>query len=181
MRRMILTTLVLLPVMARAQANTAAGPQPSTSSANVQAELTRPADLAGLAAAAPLTPNASFRESVQTRLAPGFTDGALRNAGTVEYSMNATPVETSAPKVTRAVEIYLSPDQLAAEPKIASVEVHATVDQYGIPRNLVVSQSAGSLLDAKALAAVSQYRFKPATVDNLPVAADVTVAIKIQK
>ena len=40
MRRMILTSLVLLPVMAHAQAATSTEPQPSTSSASLHAELT---------------------------------------------------------------------------------------------------------------------------------------------
>src|SRR5580704_5629563 len=98
MRRPILTTLVLLPVLAHAQAGTATGPQPSTSSANVQAELTQPAGLAELAAvatpaAAPaasiasagtaMSGSAAIRESIQTRLAPGFTEAAFSGAGTL--------------------------------------------------------------------------------------------------
>jgi hypothetical protein len=44
-----------------------------------------------------------------------------------------------------------------------------------------IVQSAGPVVDRGAIAAVSQYRFKPATVDNHPTWATVSIAIKIQK
>jgi hypothetical protein len=40
---------------------------------------------------------------------------------------------------------------------------------------------AGTVVDKKALAAVSEYRFKPATVNNQAVQAAMTIAIKIEK
>jgi outer membrane biosynthesis protein TonB len=55
------------------------------------------------------------------------------------------------------------------------------VDVNGIPRNVAVTQSAGSLIDEKAIAAVNQYRFQPATLDNKPTWATVSISIKIQK
>jgi TonB family protein len=204
MRRMILTTLVLLPALASAQAGTSAEPKPSPSSAKVQADLTQSAGLAevAMAAAAPevvkpapanspasIAPisaastasNSMVRESVQTRVTESFNDVALRNGGALAYGMSATPVETSAPKVIHAVEAALSEQDLAEQPAVTTVAVHATVDQYGFPRNLAVAQSAGSQIDRKVLAAVSQFRFTPATVDNMPTATTVTIAIKIQK
>jgi hypothetical protein len=36
-------------------------------------------------------------------------------------------------------------------------------------------------MNLKAIAAVSQYRFKPATLDNKPTWASVSITIKIQK
>ena len=59
MRRMILTSLVLVPVMAHAQTATSTEPQPSTSSAMV-AELAQPAELAMSAAAKAAAPAASI-------------------------------------------------------------------------------------------------------------------------
>ena len=191
MRRMILTTLVLLPVMARAQAGTATEPQPSTSSANVQAELTKPAGLAELAAAAAASAPATvlhaaspvaLHESIRASYGNDFLEAALRQGGTLEYSMKGSvPAQVSAPQVTRAVEIGLSPQELSEQPAVSSVVVRAIVDEYGIPRNVAVTQSAGPLLDQKAVAAVSQYRFKPAMVDNKATWATVSIAIKIQK
>jgi TonB family protein len=201
---MILTTLVLLPALAVAQAGTSAEPKPSSSSARVQAESTQSAGLAevAMAAAAPevvkpapaespasiapisatsSTNRATVREFVRTQTTESLADTALRKGGVIAYGMSATPVETSAPKMIRAVQVALSEQDLAERPAVTNVAVLATVDQYGIPRNLAIAQSAGSLIDRKALAAVSQYRFTPATIDNLPTETTVTIAIKIQK
>ena len=195
MRRMILTSLVLLPVLARAQASPATEPKPSTSSASLRAELTQPTGaavhaMAGAAPAAAPTAvptttiaHAAFREIVHTQMTDDFADAALRQGGTLQYVMygGGTPTEATVPVLTRAVEIDLSQPELAAEPAVTNVIVRATVDAYGFPRNLAVAQSAGASLDKKALATVSQFRFKPATLDNRPVDAGVLITIKIQK
>jgi len=187
MRRMILTSLVLIPVLAHAQAGTPAEPKPSSSSAVQLAELTQPAGLFAVAAAeSPAavslnTNQAAFHETVRASFSDDFVEAALRTGGTLEYSMKATPTEVSAPKVTRAVELQLSDKELSEQPAVSNVVVRAIVDEQGIPRNLEITKSAGSLVDQKAIAAVSQYRFKPATVGNQPTWAAVSIAIKIQK
>jgi TonB family protein len=192
---MILTSLVLLPALARTQASTAAEPKPSTSSASLRAEFTQPTGaavhaMAGAAPAAAPTAvptttiaHAAFREIVHTQMTDDFADAALRQGGTLQYVMygGGTPTEATVPVLTRAVEIDLSQPELAAEPAVTNVIVRATVDAYGFPRNLAVAQSAGASLDKKALATVSQFRFKPATLDNRPVDAGVLITIKIQK
>jgi TonB family protein len=196
MRRMILTSLVLFPVLAYAQAGSAAEPKPSTSSAVLQAELKQPAGLyaeVALAAAEtkPETPgsmvslnaasHAAVRESIKTSFSEDFVETALHGGGTLEYTMKATPAEASQPRVIRAVEVDLSQQDLAEQPAVSNVVVHAVVDEQGIPRNVAVTKSAGRAIDQKAVAAVSQYRFKPATVDNKPTWAAVSIAIKVQK
>jgi TonB family protein len=184
MRRMILTSLVLLPVMAHAQAGTSTEPQPSTSSAMLHAELTRPTGPATYAAstAAPAASHTAVREFVKTRTSDDFADSAMRDAGTLEYAMMGDiPTEASAPKLTRVVEVQLSEQELAAQPQVANVTVRATIDADGLPRNVAVAHSAGTVLDKRALEAVSQYRFKPATRDNQPVDAPVMITIRIQK
>jgi TonB family protein len=191
MRRMILTSLVLLPVMAQAQARTSSEPQPSTSSAMV-AGLTQPAMPAGLALAAASKPaaipatgtanHAAIREFVKTQTMDNFADAALMKGGTVEYAMNSNaPTEFAGPTVTKAVEVGLSTQELAEQPSVSNVVIHAIVDVNGVPRNVSVAKSAGSVIDRKAIEAVSQYRFKPATLDNKPTWATVSIAIKIEK
>lgn len=203
MRRVIFaTTLILLPGLANAQAGAATESKQYPTSAGFLAELNKPAGLAEVAMAAALETakpeaktaaiggsissetvegHAALRESVQTQVMDNFTEASLRQAGTLEFSMKATPVETSAPQVTRAVEVDLTPAEAAETPAVSKVVVRAIVDENGIPRNVAVTQSAGPVVDRKALAAVNQYRFKPATVDNQPTWATVSIAIKIQK
>ena len=192
MRRMILTSLVLLPVMAQGQARTSTVTQPSPSSAVNEAELTQPVAATELAmkaasakAAMPLTlkPATSpvFHESMQLHATQDFADAALMSGGTLEYAMNSTPAETSAPRVTRAVEVSLSSAELAEQPAVSKVVVHAIVDANGVPRNVGVTQSGGRAIDRRAVEAVSQYRFSPATVDNKATWSTVSIAIQIQK
>lgn len=196
MRRMIMTSLILLPVMAHAQAGTSTEIKPSTFSAMNEAELTQPVISAELAttataknavatapaAASSASNHAVVREFVQTRVTDNFMDAALMKAGTLEYAMmGSAPTESSAPKVTRAVEVGLSEQELAEQPAVSNVVLHAIVDANGIPRNVGITKSGGALVDRKAIEAVSQYRFQPATLDNKPTWATVSVAIKIQK
>ncbi len=192
MRRMILASLVLLPVVANAQAGTPTEPQTNQTSAALLAELTQPAVPAELEmkAAAPAasiaamntSTHAAVREFVQTRMTDNFLDAAVMKGGTLEYAMmGSVPSESSAPKVTKAVEVDLSAQDLSEQPAVSHVVIRAIVDENGVPRNVVVTQSAGSLIDRKAVEAVSQYRFKPATVDNKPTWASVSISIKIQK
>jgi TonB family protein len=188
---MILTSLVLIPVLAHAQAGAPTGPKPSPSSATVQAELTQPKPLAEVATAMPapaavatVTPAiyTGVREFIQTQMTETPIDAALRQGGTLEYAFaGSEPTESSVPIVTRAVEVDLTEPELAEQPRVTNVAIHATVDAYGYPRNLSVAQSAGAAVDRKALEAISQYRFKPATMDNRPIDAAVTIAIKIEK
>jgi TonB family protein len=204
MRRVIFaTTLILLPGLANAQAGAATESKQYPTSAGFLAELNKPAGLAEVAMAAAtletakpeaktaaiggsisseaVDGHAALREFVQTQVMDNFTEASLRQAGTLEFSMKATPVETSAPQVTRAVEVDLTPAEAAETPAMSKVVVRAIVDENGIPRNVSIVQSAGSVVDRRAIAAVSQYRFKPATVDNQPTWATVSIAIKIQK
>ncbi len=190
MRRMILSSLVLLPVMAHAQAPTLTAPQPSSSSVLV-AELLPPAAPAAYAmsAAAPavLSPangasHAVIYDAVQAKTAKTFTQAAMGQAGVVQYDLlGSIPAVVSAPQVMRAVEMDLSNQDLAAEPTVTNVAIHATIDEKGVPRDLTVAHSAGSVVDKKALAAVSQYRFTPAMHGSRAVEAPVTISIKIQK
>jgi len=161
---MILTTLVLLPVMAHAQAVTSTGPQPSTSSAVLLAEL-----------------NPAAAPAVAAVLNDAIHVGAGKS-GTLEYAVfGSVPPESSEPSVTRAVEVELSPAEMAGQPAVIDVIVHATVDVYGVPHNLSISKSAGAAVDEKVLAAVSQFRFRPATMENQPVDAAVMISVRIQK
>jgi TonB family protein len=189
-------------VLASAQASRSTESKQYPTSAGALAELNQPAGLAELAMAAgslramkPETKTAAaagslapvpveglrVKEFVQTRVMDNFTEASLRQAGTLEYSMKATPVEASAPQVTQAVEVDLTPAEAAATPAVSKVVVRAIVDEQGVPRNVSVTQSAGPVVDRKAVAAVSQYRFKPATIDNQPTWATVSIAIKIEK
>jgi TonB family protein len=193
MRLAILTSLVLLPVLAHGQAVTPVAAKPATTSAVLHAELNQPVGMAAavkaVAAADTTATNSSLnaaspavREIVQTLVTENFTHQALRQAGIVEYGFTGGKLnDESAPRMTRPVEVQLTQEELAATPDLTQVAVSGTVDAYGFPRDLTVTRSAGKAVDQKALAAVSATRFKPATVNNQPVDSAVTISIKIEK
>ncbi len=60
------------------------------------------------------------------------------------------------------------------------VSVGMTVDATGKPTDLKVIKSEDKFTDGGILSAVSQYRYKPATLDGNPVPTEVTVNFKIQ-
>jgi TonB family protein len=189
MRRMILISLVLSPVMAHAQAVTTTGHQPSSTSAKLYAEVYRPAAPSEAAAVstpmsnAPAANHLQLRESVRTRTADDFAVAALHMGGTLEYSMKGSaPTQVSAPSVVTAVEISMSDRELSEQPAVTTLVVHTIVDENGTPRNVVVTQSSGrAVLDQRAVAAVGQYRFKPAMLDNKATWASVYLTIKLER
>lgn len=147
MRRMIMSSLVLLPVMAHAQASTSTEPQPSTSSAMLHAELTRPATPAemALAAASPAAAgsvaimpvnagsHAAIREFVRTQMVDDLSVAAMREPGTLEFALKGSvSTEATAPRLTRAVEVDLSEHELAEQPAVSTVVIHAIVDMNGV-------------------------------------------------
>lgn len=179
---LVVASLALLPVLAHAQV--------STPSANLQANATvqpisfvRPAVAAAVAPAPAPAPNSHIvrpaHEYIQADVDPSFTEAALRQGGTLSYTMNGSnqSVEPASPVLVHVVGTLVPLDQASTD---SDVKVHLTVDAQGIPHNLVIAKSAGAELDAKTLEAVNQYRFKPAMFNNRPVSANVTVEIKTQ-
>jgi len=55
--------------------------------------------------------------------------------------------------------------------------VAITVDTDGMPQNIHIATSGGTEFDQNAIAAVSQYRFKPATQSGRPIATDLKITV----
>jgi hypothetical protein len=60
------------------------------------------------------------------------------------------------------------------------ISVNMTVDVSGKPTNLKVVQSSDMYTDGGIVAAVSQYRYKPATLDGAAIPMNVTLNFTIQ-
>jgi TonB family protein len=74
----------------------------------------------------------------------------------------------TAPVAIRTVDPEFS--QEAQQTRVnANVLMKFVVDSKGIPQNIQVARRAGEGLDEKAVAALKQYRFKPATLNGRPV------------
>ncbi|ADV82597.1 TonB family protein [Terriglobus saanensis] len=165
MRRAILPTLILLPLMGYAQSSV------STPSSNLQARLDAPS----VASVSRTQTTPAIREYVaihDVELTP-------RPASGLSYSFYNADVFQTNPQIIHSIAVPVSSQQITA--KESSVAVRMTVDRAGVPRALVVAKSAGSELDGKALATLSQYRFKPATVNRVSVESELTLQVRIVK
>jgi protein TonB len=61
-----------------------------------------------------------------------------------------------------------------------NVQVYLIVDAQGNPTHIRVVHGAGMGLDEKAVEAVRQYKFRPATRDGQPVAVDLYMDVNFQ-
>jgi TonB family protein len=175
MRRLILSALVLLPVLASAQTSTSTA-TPS-SAATLQAKL---------------TPPAAFRPAIAAAAAPNAADIMVpvhetvidRSGDTPNSSIGYTFADSrpTAPRLLHSVPMQLSLKDMRTEANTTTdIVVHLTVNADGTPANMVIAHSGGAALDPRALEAVAQYRFQPATEDNVPVASTATIAFKLKK
>ena len=164
MRLLIASALVLLPVLAHGQA------------ATLQAKATMPAGLhASAAAAKPAAPAAAL--TADDVIVP-VNETVVNDNVAAE---NAVSNDLATPKLIKTTPIVLTLADMRAASNVNTVTVRVTVGKDGVPANLEVVQSAGSVIDRRAIEAISQYRFQPATQNSLPVESAVNVQIKVKK
>jgi len=76
---------------------------------------------------------------------------------------------------------YVNPEfsKEARKAKLSGdVEIHLVVDEDGNPTHVQVAKSLGMGLDEKAVEAVRQYKFSPATLDGKPVKVEIYIDVK---
>jgi TonB family protein len=151
MRKVILAALALSPTLLHAQANSPTQPLPSNAPV-VQSKLNQPTDLG----------NAAGSDANNT---PALTDARV-STGVIS------------PKLLHSVSVSTEGDLVAALPNFERVAiVDLVVDEDGKPSDLKVTKSVGPAMDKNVLAAVSQFRFKPGTLDNQPTAVPVALEV----
>ena len=144
MRRVIVATLALSPFMLHAQANSPTQPESPSNAPFVQSKLTQSAEV-------------------------GYNAGPDRNAVSLTDARVSTGIIR--PKLIHSVNVSTDGDltsTLANFERIAVVDM--IVDEDGKPSDVKINKSLGPIMDKNVLEAVSQFRFKPATLDNQPTA-----------
>lgn len=178
MRLFAITALVLAPAAAFAQTN----------QTTLEARLKAPAALTTTATEA-ATPGVAvaalpaYHDVIKASLVAPELDKAAAQGGVIAYTWNgdanAKP-EFAAPKLVSVVGRKLPLSQVASTN--ADVVVNFIVDNHGVPAEVKVVRSAGSAaVDASTVEAVKQYRFQPATYNNLPVYSHVAMEISVKK
>jgi TonB family protein len=150
MMRTIVAILAVSPVMLHAQAKSSAQP---SSTPVLQSSVVQPAGLAEVKA----------------------LDRTIAAPNPVRISTGVTP-----PTLIYSVEVnrlHILPPSGGGD---RTVVIGMTVDKFGKPEDLKVIKSTDEYTDQGVLEAVSQYRFKPATLDGTPVPIPFTLSYSIQ-
>jgi TonB family protein len=112
---------------------------------------------------------------------------AVAKASTpVDDSTAPTPVRVST-GVTEPVllgsPVLSLPQGLAFDiiPPGAQVELTLTVNAKGEPENIQVVKSFSPFIDARVVETVSQFHFRPATVNNQPTAIDLNLTVNVAR
>ncbi|CAN5737445.1 hypothetical protein BH10ACI4_BH10ACI4_19080 [soil metagenome] len=152
MRKVILAALALSPMMLNAQANSPA--QTKVSPTTMQSKLVAP-----------------------EKLGSSSSDAATASLKPLRISTGVI-----APKLIKSVNVEASREALLTAPGVnPMVIVSMVVDKTGTPQDLKIVRSVGNNLDRNVIAAVSQYRFAPGTLNNEPTAIELNLEITLQK
>jgi TonB family protein len=153
MRKVIVATLALTPMLLHAQANSPAQTQSSGTPATLHSKLIQPKEF-----------NSSEADHNTAHVTP------LRiSTGVV------------APKLISTVQIESDSDRTPQGFVIErKTLVEMTVDASGKPSDLKIIGSLGPVMDRNVLAAVSKYRFTPGTLDGAPTAIPVNLEVVLR-
>ncbi len=179
MRLALVTTLALLPAAAFAQ---------SSSQTTMVAGLAQPAGLsrAASASSSPATPSVALaplhlHDVVKTAMVSVQMDESIAQGGSISYTLMGSD---SQPEFVPPVLIHTVGRTMPVEEASnsdAKVLLGFTVDVQGRPCDIRVLRSDSAAVDKGTIDAVSQYRFKPATFQNAPAVAHLTMEISLQK
>ena len=118
---------------------------------------------------------------------PSLLLPAVAKASTLVDDASApTPIRVSTgvvfPELLDTVNVAV-PDAFIGLPipADAQVGVSFTVDEKGHPQNIHVTKSLNTLWDARVVDAVREFRYRPGTVSNQPVAVDMNLTINITR
>ena len=151
MMRTIVAILALSPALLHGQSNASAQP---SSTPVLQSSLVQPVSLAAVKAA----------------------DDATANSTSVRVSTYTPPKRIRTAAIEAEAAMFRQ-NQF----QDCTVVVDMTVDASGKPEDLKVEKSGGELTDKVVLAAVSQYRYAPATLNGQPVATPVKIEYNISQ
>ena len=66
-------------------------------------------------------------------------------------------------------------------PADAQVKLSLTVNEKGEPENIQVVKSLSPFIDARVVETVSNFRFRPGTIDNQPTAVELKLTVNVAR
>jgi TonB family protein len=117
---------------------------------------------------------------LQSKLVQPNEFKSAESNGTPSAAPARVTTGVAAPKLIHTVDVSSDGDWAWVSPIEKKVVVGMIVDATGKPSDLKIVQSAGMAVDKNVLAAVSQYRFKPGTLDHQAIAVPVNLEVVIR-
>jgi TonB family protein len=119
-------------------------------------------------------------------VSPLFLTAAAYATQPVTDAPASTPVHAISTGVVPAHVLYspnvdLTPSAAQSLPYDAQVVLTLNVNEKGQPEGIQVINSPSRDLEAAVTAAVRQSRFRPATLDNQPVASPMNLTVVVQR
>ncbi len=152
-RSIFVATLALTPALLHAQATT-------------PAQTSSPAVLS-----ARIAPVADIKAAASKNAAAASTPSTVRVSTGVVAPKLLNPIVLTGGAESR--------NRISAADR--TVVVTLTVDETGTPQQVAVSESADPSLDKQVIAAISQARFKPGTLDGQPFALPVRLRVVVER
>jgi TonB family protein len=151
MRKVIVATLLLTPMLLHAQANSPA--QPQTTGTTLQSKLDQPKEFATSEA------DHGTARTTPIRISTGVVAPKLVSTVQIDSDFDGTP------------------RGFALERKTV---VEMVVDATGKPSDVKIVRSLGPVMDKNVLSAVRQYRFIPGTLDGEPTTVPVNLELTLR-
>jgi TonB family protein len=97
-------------------------------------------------------------------------------------STQVRPVSTgvTSPKIVRSSDIVLPPEVAATIPPDAEVVLKLNIDEQGKPEDIQIVKAVNALLGERVAQAVSNFRWRPATLDKQPIPMDITLNVVVE-
>jgi hypothetical protein len=99
-------------------------------------------------------------------------------------SVQVRPVSTgvTSPQLVYSTKIEIPADEISsAFPNPARVVLKMNLDATGSPTNIQVIQALTQDVDARVVAAVKQFRWRPAVLDNQTIPVDLKLVVEVQR
>lgn len=123
-----------------------------------------------------------MRRTLAVTLLSSLTLTAAAATGpSVEVSASTAPDGVTSPRLVVSRPITISSDELSNSfSKPARVVLKFELDETGSPRNIHVAQALTQPVDARVMAAVRDFRWTPAVINNHTVPIEMTLIVNLQ-
>ncbi len=106
---------------------------------------------------------------------------AAATGPSVEVSASTAPAGVTSPRLVVSRAITISSDELPkVYPNPARVVLKFDLDETGSPRKIRVAEPLTPAVDARVMAAVHDFRWSPAVINNHAVPIEMTLIVNVQ-